>query len=219
MHVIFDLDGTLVDTHPGIAEAFAAAMQEILPRVPLPSFIHLIGPPVREVFRKALAIHDEALLDTLNKAFRNHYDNSCWKKAEPYSGIPKLLRYLQNQGATCSVLTNKPTLPTKKILDHLNLSCYFSKVISPDSKSPNFQIKSEAAAYLLSLLNLNFTETWMIGDSEDDAVAAAACDFKFIAAAYGYGNVHLQDRHPIHLTAYKSEHLQAHFQQYLNSYE
>ena len=130
MHVIFDLDGTLADTHPGIAEAFAAAMGEVLPQRSIPDFMRHIGPPVRHVFRQALACEDEALLDARNAAFRHHYDNGCWQNSNPYPGIPGLLGFLNNHGVDCSVLTNKPALPTAKIIDHLNLRPHFSAIIS-----------------------------------------------------------------------------------------
>ena len=212
MHVIFDLDGTLADTHPGIADAFHAALFEILPEIAVPDFIRHIGPPVREVFRKALGCDDETTLDSLNAAFRHHYDGVYWKNSHPYSGIPRLLRYLRQQAIPCSVLTNKPSLPTSRILDHFNLRIHFDKVISPDTISPPFRFKSEAAIHLTKLLNLDPRNTWMIGDSDDDAAAAAACGFQFAAAAYGYGQAHLQTRHPIHLTLPNSEHFLTHLQ-------
>jgi phosphoglycolate phosphatase len=212
MHVIFDLDGTLADTHPGIADAFHAALREILPDTPVPDFIHHIGPPVREVFRNALGLQDEALLDSLNAAFRHHYDGGCWKNSQPYRGIPGLLDYLRLQAIPCSVLTNKPSLPTSRILEHFDLRSHFVQVISPDSASPPFRNKPEAAAHLAALLQPDPATTWIIGDSADDAAAAAACGFHFAAAAYGYGQVHLQSRHPVHLTLPSAEHFLAHLQ-------
>lgn len=212
MHIIFDLDGTLADTHPGIADAFRAAVCDIMPNTPAPTFMHHIGPPVREVFRKALSYADDITLDLLNAAFRHHYDGGCWKNSQPYSGIPELLHYLQLQAIPCSILTNKPSLPTSQILDHFNLRRHFDKVISPDSASPPFRVKSEAAAYLAELLNLNPSDTWLIGDSEDDAAAAAACGFRFAAAAYGYGQVHHQTHLPIHLILPNAEHFLAYLQ-------
>ena len=212
MHIIFDLDGTLADTHPGIAAAFHAALLDILPNTPVPDFIHHIGPPVREVFRKTLGCVDDITLDLLNTAFRHHYDGGCWKNSQPYSGITGLLHYLHLQGIPCSVLTNKPSLPTSRILDHLNLLSYFDKVISPDSVSPCFRVKSEAAAHLAGLLNLEPSTTWLIGDSEDDATAAALCGFRFAAAAYGYGQVHHQTHLPIHLILPNVEYFLAYLQ-------
>ena len=199
MHLIFDLDGTLADTHPGIADAFRSAMAEVLPDTVVPDFARHIGPPVRQVFQKALDCEDQDILDALNAAFRIHYDGGCWKNSRPYPGVPELLEYLQESGMGCSVLTNKPALPTGRILEHLQLRPYFSHVISPDSVSPGFPNKAEAAVHLLNLIRNDPTTTWIIGDSIDDAAAAAASGSRFAAAAYGYGNAHLQTRYPIHL--------------------
>jgi len=199
MHFIFDLDGTLADTHPGIADAFSSAMAEILPDTAIPDFSHHIGPPVRQVFQKALDCEDEGILDALNGAFRIHYDGGCWKKSLPYPGVLELLVYLQERGTGCSVLTNKPALPTGRILEHLQLRRYFSHVISPDSIPPGFPNKPEAAVHLLKMIGQDPATIWIIGDSIDDAAAAAGIGSRFAAAAYGYGNAHLQTSYPIHL--------------------
>ena len=200
MHFIFDLDGTLADTHPGIADAFGLAMADILPDQPIPDFTHYIGPPVRQVFQKALHCEDENILDALNAAFRGYYDGGCWKNSQPYPGVPELLAYLHERGLPCSVLTNKPALPTGRILEFLQLRRYFSHVISPDSISPGFSNKPQAALHLHALIGQAPASAWIIGDGMDDAAAAAACGSKFAAAAYGYGNSHLQSHYPIDLT-------------------
>jgi phosphoglycolate phosphatase len=212
MHVIFDLDGTLADTHTGIAEAFDLAVRQVLPGTKVESFTNLIGPPVREVFRKVLACDNEAILDQLHNAFRNYYDGGTWKNSRPYPGIEEFIEILLRQGATLSVLTNKPTLPTFRILEHLEFREYFEAIISPDSRNPSFSSKKEAAAALAADLNLTQDSTWLIGDSEDDAAAAADRGFHFAAAAYGYGKVHLHTKHPIHLTIQKSEDICEQFQ-------
>ena len=219
MHVIFDLDGTLADTHPGIADAFGEAMREVLPHLAVPEFTHLIGPPVREVFRQALHCEDENILDSLNAAFRRHYDDRCWMNSRPYPKIPELLSYLASQSVGCSVLTNKPALATSRILNHFRLRDHFTEVISPDSRVPRFARKSEGALHLLKLRNLDPTSTWLIGDSEDDADAAFACGFNFAAAAYGYGHAHLQDRYPIHFTISSIGNLHSHLQHRLTTHE
>ena len=196
--VIFDLDGTLVDSHPGIARAFGKALEEKLPGRDLPDFSRFIGPPVREVFRNALGCHDELLLNDLNASFRRFYDEEDWKASYPYPGTAGLLEYLTGQGVTCHVLTNKPSLATRKILQHTRMDPFFSEVVSPDSATPPFPTKSAAARHLFREHELDPATTWLIGDSIDDAGAAAALGCSFGAAAYGYGDGALQKQFPVH---------------------
>ncbi len=197
--VIFDLDGTLVDSNPGIAQAFGKALQQRLPGSAMPEFTRFIGPPVREVFRKALGCTDEILLNDLNLSFRRFYDEEDWKASYPYSGTVELLEYLKGHGVTCNVLTNKPSFATRKILQHTRMDLFFSEVISPDSATPPFQTKSDAACYLLLRGGgLDPSTTWLVGDSEDDAAAAAALGCCFAAAAYGYGEGAHQKQFPVH---------------------
>jgi len=192
--VIFDLDGTLVDSLPGISQAIQKAVAEVTPGADVPELSCFLGPPVREVFRRALAIEDEGLLGRLEGSFRRHYDGGDWMQTRTFPGAPETLGALRTAGCRLFVVTNKPRLPTERILRHLKLWDRFEAVVTPASREPFYESKSAAAADLQRQRGFAAEEALMVGDSEDDAQAAQFCGFWFAAITFGYGQVHLRPR-------------------------
>src|SRR5205807_1399641 len=94
---------------------------------------------------------------------------------------------LHAKGARLFILTNKPILPTEKILAHFGMDKFFTGVFAPDSTDFPFGSKSEGARFLAKKYRLETRSTVMVGDGLDDAEAAKFCDFDFIAVGYGYG--------------------------------
>lgn len=189
-NLIFDLDGTLLDSFPGIAYSAQEAMAQVLPGRKAPDFRPFIGPPIREIYRRALGETDEGILRQLEQAYRASYDFEGWRQTRTYPDVTETLQRLIEQDFICFVLTNKPRLPTLKILENLKLDCYFKAVMTPDMRTPCFTSKSEAAHGLCREFKLRAGETLLVGDSPDDAAAAADCGFAFAGVAFGYGNVH-----------------------------
>lgn len=185
--VIFDLDGTLVDSMPGIEYAAEVAWAAVQPGPPCPSLRPLIGPPIRSMFRRALPQAEVAALDALERAFRTAYDTEGWRRTAIYPGVLETLTALTAGGIHCFGVTNKPSLPTQRILDHLGLHPYFDVFLSPDSRVPRFASKAEAVAAILIEYALEPKHTVLIGDTTDDARAAVECGLRFIALTGGYG--------------------------------
>ena len=197
-HIFFDLDGTLVDSYPGILFSFETAMKEVIPDRGIPDFVRFVGPPVREVFRLALAENDPKILESLEVSFRKSYDAVGFKKTNLYPGVFESVEFLHKSGKICHILTNKPKNPTLKILECLSLNPFFTEIFTPDSRQPSFVSKEEAALEAKRFLQLNPSDALVVGDSKDDASAAKVCGFNFAAVTYGYGRVHEQSINPIH---------------------
>ncbi len=187
MHVIFDLDGTLVDSRPAILRGLRWAAQQHYPDDVVARLQFEIGPPVREMFRRALGHADEAELDLLEQAFRIYYDSEGWMATAAYPGVHKVLGDLIGSNHRAYVVTNKPRLAATKILDLLGLRCYFVDVVSPDSRNPAFQGKTEMLLHLLAEHRILVADACYIGDTEDDWHAAELSSVRFIGVAYGYG--------------------------------
>ena len=185
--VIFDLDGTLVDSMSGIEYAAEVAWNVVQPGLPPPPLRPLIGPPIREMFHRALPDADAAILDALERAFRASYDTDGWRRTTVYPGVIETLAHLAELSVRCFGVTNKPSLPTQHILDHCGLRPYFRAFLSPDARVPRFASKAEAVAALLAEYALDRTQTALMGDTPDDARAAAACELPFVAFGRGYG--------------------------------
>jgi phosphoglycolate phosphatase len=196
-HIFFDLDGTLVDSYPGIAYSAGAALKLVFPGRAAPDFLPFIGPPVREVFRRALPENDPDTLCRLEQAFRHSYNSKGWRKTTAYPGVNRTLAILHRSGMVCHVLTNKPKLPTHRILRHLSLDPFLDEIITPDSRIPAYPSKVEAALDARRRLGLATSEALVVGDSEDDSAAAAACGFPFAAVTFGYGCAYQKCKLPV----------------------
>ena len=186
-NVVFDLDGTLVDSLPGIAWSIDAALAEcgLTPRSSLtPQDLKpLIGPPVRTILATVSGLPDGAELDRLLAAFRRSYDADGWRKTLLQPGTMSMLQRLLAGGCRLWVVTNKPALSSGLILKGLGVALYFEKTLSPDSRHPPFASKAE----MLLALDLPDAETIMVGDTEEDAHAAAAAGFECAIVPHGYG--------------------------------
>ena len=190
-HVIFDLDGTLIDSSAGIEFSARAAVSRVLPTAVLPPLRPFIGPPVREVLRRAL---EEAAiscsrenLDALEAAFRISYDTVGWRLTTPCSGALDTLNDLVSRGVRCYVVTNKPSFSANAILHHLGMAPLLTDILCRDSRKPAFASKSAAVSHLIARHEILPPRSVLVGDSHDDAQAAAENAMAFIAATYGYG--------------------------------
>jgi phosphoglycolate phosphatase len=195
---IFDLDGTLVDSLPGIEFSAQAALSQVTTQLSITNFRPYIGPPIREIFRRALKLeNDSDLLDGLERAFRVSYDDQGWTRTNLYPGVKKILMTLSTAGQRCYVLTNKPKHAVEKILQYLEVRPYFTAVYAPDMIHPPYASKSEMALALLQEERLDPATTCIVGDSLDDAAAAQHCGLHFIAIDFGYGDACRQNQYPM----------------------
>ncbi len=185
--VIFDLDGTLVDSLPGIEFSARTAIASVLPGVPMPDLKAVIGPPIATMFARLWPDLDPEKMALLVAAFRSHYLDKGCLDSSPFPGVMETLFLLQTAGMRMFVLTNKPAAPTKTILGALGVAEMFAAVLSPDSPESPFYSKPDGARALMRWFTLDPGQTTLVGDGADDAAAAEACGFHFIAAAYGYG--------------------------------
>lgn len=187
-NVIFDLDGTLVDSLPGIEQSARAAIALVLPDAPMPDLRAVIGPPIATMFARLWPELAPETMERLVAEFRAHYVATGCLASTPFPGVPETLLELHSEGRTLFVLTNKPAAPTRKILGHLGLERFFNASLSPDSVTLPFGSKPEGARLLMRAFGLEPEVTALVGDGADDSASAAACGFLFIAAGYGYGN-------------------------------
>jgi len=185
--VIFDLDGTLVDSLDGINASARYAIQKCLPERAFDSLRHLVGPPVVEMFGRLWPDLSPSKLQDLVAAFRRHYDERGSLLSHLYPSVPETLARLRDNGVGMFVLTNKPSRATQNILQNLEIVHHFRDVISPDVSSGPFLAKHEGATFLRVKHNLEPDLTLVMGDGSDDLEAAEICGFQFLYAAYGYG--------------------------------
>lgn len=184
--LIFDLDGTLIDSSAGIlnslAEAFSAAGLSYGNSL-TPS---LIGPPLQETLRILCPTASQETLDRLGSSFKAHYDTTGFKQTTPYPGVTEMLQALVDAKIPLHIATNKRHLPTLQILEALGWSGLFAHVLSPDSFSPPLASKAAILAQLLNEAKLVATDCLYIGDRLDDYKAAKKIGIPFALAVWGF---------------------------------
>jgi phosphoglycolate phosphatase len=154
MHLIFDLDGTLVDSRPGILFSLRQAVRQVMVGANPDDLEFRIGVPVREMFKRTLKKPSRGLLDQLEAAFRVSYDGEGWTLSAPYPGVIETLNEFQALEVPMYIVTNKPGFSTGQILSHLGMESYFLEVVSPDSRHPKFKGKTESLRAVLDKYDL-----------------------------------------------------------------
>jgi phosphoglycolate phosphatase len=187
--LVFDFDGTLIDSAPGILKAFAAALHEtgITPQVKLDS--RLIGPPLHETLMRLSGSNDAALIKSLTEHFKQHYDSSGVAATHGYPGIAAMLDHFTQAGTVMHIATNKRLGVTRSILEHLGWQGHFASVYALDMVEPRLPGKAQLLTKQISEQQLNADTTIYIGDKREDGEAAGANALTFFYASWGYGEL------------------------------
>lgn len=195
--VLFDLDGTLIDTAGDLHAALNVALgSKDLPVVNLEDVRMCIGHGARAMIQQALQKSDlvlgEADIATLHATFLAYYVENIAVFSRPFEGILDCLNWLHGRGIKCAVSTNKTQALAERVLETLNLDNYFGAIVGADRASQ----KKPAAAHLfetLDLIGCKAETSIMIGDSSTDARAAQNAAIPFVFMTYGYPDADLAD--------------------------
>lgn len=190
--ILFDLDGTLIDSSPGILASFGRVLAAHGLRAAVPLEASLIGPPLAVTLRRISGIGDEALLGRLVEAFKRDYDTVGYRDTLAFDGVADGLARLAATGCRLHIVTNKRLAPTRKILAALGLADYFAGVHSRDeTMAPS---KSAVTRRVIAHYAIDPARACFVGDSAEDAAAARENGLVFIHAAYGYGATGIAQR-------------------------
>lgn len=185
--VLFDLDGTLVHSAPGILGTFSTVLADagITPIDTVDE--RVIGPPLVPTLQRLSGLPAGPDLDSIAAAFRVLYDSKGAMEADPYPGMDEVLRAIQATGRRSFIVTNKRKIPARAIAERLGISAFLSGLYTLDTLEPPAARKQEVVAHILRTHGIVPSSAVLVGDSVEDAAAAAAHSVRFIAAAYGYG--------------------------------
>lgn len=190
--LVFDLDGTLIDSSPGILSALYLSLSDFGCDTIHVDCTH-VGPPLASVFQQLLPCETDFGINQLCNSFRHHYDNSEYLQFKPYDGVAEALDWLSRHGIRLFVATNKRSLPTKKILDLLQWNCYFEFVYCLDMCRVQGSTKANCLSSLVSSFNLDASRTPYLGDRLNDYTAASSASMPFFMAEWGYAS--REERH------------------------
>ena len=182
--VLFDLDGTLTDSGEGIINCAVFAMERLgIPVPPREELGVFVGPPLWDTFRQFGVPSDR--VDEAVEIFRSRYVPIGKFENTPYPGIRETLEALRAQGRKLYVATSKPEVTAREILEHFDLSRYFTEICGATVDKTRTS-KEDVIAYLLSL-DACRENSVMVGDTAFDVIGAAAHGIPTIGAAWGYG--------------------------------
>ena len=181
--VLFDLDGTLVDSAPGIHASVRFAARELgLPEPTGSQLTAMVGPPLQDGFAVTFGLHG-ADVGRAVAAYRAHYTGGAMFDAPPYPGIPELLAALRADGATLAVATSKPEEFAVAILEHVGLLGSFASVHGA-TLDGTVRHKDQVVAAALAAHPAG-ADPVLVGDRAQDVLGAAAHGLPCIGAGWG----------------------------------
>jgi phosphoglycolate phosphatase len=195
-HVLFDLDGTLIDSAPAILASFKDAFEAVGCTPVRPIDVTLIGPPLPETLALIAGNRDAGLIEALAAAFKASYDTTGYRQTAAYAGITDMLTTLSAQGCSLSIATNKRIHPTELILQHLGWRDLFKAVYALDLFEPRLPHKAAMIGRLMAEHGISAQHAVYIGDRLEDGEAAEANALPFIAATWGYGSLSAAEMKP-----------------------
>ena len=188
--IIFDFDGTLIDSAPSILHCLELAFHKT--GIPIVGTFNrsIIGPPLLITLEKLSGETDIKILNNLANSFKFYYDNTGYMKTTIYNGVPKLLSELNEKGCLLYLATNKRSVVTNKILNYLGWQHYFIETYSLDSFNPPLVCKKDLLNRVILEQRLNLYETIYVGDRLEDQEAALENKIDFKLANWGYLETH-----------------------------
>ena len=188
--ILFDLDGTLLDTIPDLASSANAMRQDMdLPPISQDILATYVGQGVEQLVMRALGhggtpASVEAVMRGLSR-YRDHYRKRNGDQSAPYPGVHAGLQAFRATGAKLAIVTNKDTEFTEPLLRRCGLFDYFDVIVCGDTcehKKPN----PMQLFYACEQLGIRPAQALFIGDSINDALAANAAGIPVLAVPYGY---------------------------------
>lgn len=183
--VLFDLDGTLTDSAPGITNAVSYALAHYGIREDPQNLMEFVGPPLTDSLRDVYGFDLDKAMEAVG-VFREYFNEKGWLENAPYPGIEDLLRDLKAAGLKLMVATSKPEVMAVRILNHFGLAKYFYHISGAPLDSEEGSRKSAVIRNALGHLD-SPAGAVMVGDRRHDVAGARETGLPCIGVLYGYG--------------------------------
>ena len=192
--ILFDLDGTITDSAPGIMRSVSYALEKMdFPPAPYETLRRFIGPPLMDSFMRLTNMTEEEASQAI-KYYRELYNADAKFDAFVYDGVPELLKKLKEEDRLVILATSKPQHYAEQILAHFGLDQYFDLIAGPTIGT----LKYEKADIIREIFNRlervsagnppDKKTMIMIGDTRFDVEGARICGLDTVGVTYGFGS-------------------------------
>ena len=187
-YVLFDLDGTLTESAPGILNSVRYALRHYgVTDYDESSLNRFVGPPLIESFKRFCGFSEEKAQEAVN-VYREYFAEKGIFENSPYGGIHECLQKLKNSGLTLAVATSKPEVFCRRILEKFGLTEYFT-VIKGIPFDNEHMTKAQVIAGVLGELGVeDLSSAVMVGDRDYDVYGAKENGLRCVGVLYGYGS-------------------------------
>lgn len=186
--ILFDLDGTLTDSSPGIINSIIYALNKYNIAVENTSRLRkFLGPPLHESFKDFYGFDENKAMEAVG-FYREYFSTKGIFENEVYEGIASLLQSLSERGKRLILATSKPQPFTDKIMERFDLTQYFECIAGSNMDGTRSK-KADVISYALQQCNVtDKSKTVMIGDRAQDIIGAKSVGIDAIGVEYGYGD-------------------------------
>lgn len=190
-HLIFDLDGTLVDTKADLAAAVNSVLRSFgLPQLTITQVANYVGHGARVLVERALGPTQAHRVSRGFELFMEYYRSHLLDHSRAYAGVETLLADAQARGIVLSVLTNKPEALSRTILSGLGLVSFFRAIVGGDTLSVK-KPDPAGVSYLQRMTGIELARTLLIGDSRVDSETGRAAGVLTCGVTWGFGSQEL----------------------------
>jgi phosphoglycolate phosphatase len=206
MYLFFDLDGTLTDSRDGVVRCIQHALVELgVPAPPAEQLTWCVGPPLAGSFERLLGTSDSARIEAAIAAYRERFERVGMFENAIYPGIPEALAQFAEEHHLLYVVTSKPRIYARQILEHFGLAQAFRAIHGPEMGlrhySKGVMIRNTCASERIAA-----NSAVMIGDRIDDIAGAKENGLRSIGVSWGYGSqAELEAAAPDYLVASADE--------------
>lgn len=184
--ILFDLDGTIVDSGPGITACAQYALKHFEIEEPDAAKLRFfVGPPLAYTFMEHYGFSKEQAEEAVEK-YRERYHTIGIFECELYPGVKETLQYLKEKQFTIALASSKPEPSCHRILEHFGIAEYFDEIVGAEMHGPRND-KKDVLIEAMRRLQKEPQECILIGDTRFDAIGAKEVGMECIGITYGYG--------------------------------
>lgn len=188
--VLFDLDGTITDSYPGITAGVKYSLEGLgIIEEDIDNLKRFVGPPLHETYERCYGVAGEEYLKALS-LFHVYYRSRGIFECTVFDGVEELLKRLQKHGKRIFLATSKPEPEAKRVVEHFGLTKYFTFIGGSDGDLGTARdTKGKVIEYVIESVGLDKADCVMVGDKSYDIIGARSAGIASVGILYGYGDI------------------------------